>query len=90
MVCCTGCGCGGHHRHGNADGQEETTELKVSGMGCQHCVMSIKKSISSLAGVNNVEVDLKSGQVTVTHAPGQPSGQAIQEAIRDAGYEPEV
>ena len=90
MVCCTGCGCGEHHGHGNVDGQEETTQLKVSGMGCQHCVMSIKKSIGSLPGVKNIEVDLKAGQVTVTHAAGQPSREAIEEAIRDAGYEPEA
>ena len=82
MGCCTGhCGCGNHHGHGASAGQEEATQLKVSGMSCQHCVMSIKKS---------VDVDLKTGQVTVTHTPGQPSRETIQEAIRDAGYQPEV
>lgn len=85
MVCS---GCGKQHEQGSVDSQEESTRLRVSGMSCQHCVMSVKKSIGSLPGVKNVEVDLKAGEVTVTHVPGQPSRQAIEEAIRDAGYEP--
>lgn len=63
------------------------TELKVTGMSCQHCVMSVKKSVGNLAGVKNVDVDLESGLVTVTHDPENPTPEKIKETIRDAGYD---
>jgi len=40
--------------------------LKVKGMSCQHCVMSVKKALDQLDGVQNVEVDLKKGEVRST------------------------
>lgn len=60
--------------------------LKVKGMSCQHCVMSVKKALSQLEGVQNVEVDLQKGEVrfdnTKTVAPGR-----IEKAIEEAGYQ---
>ena len=37
--------------------------LKVKGMSCQHCVMSITKALSQLEGIKNVQVDLAKGEV---------------------------
>jgi copper chaperone len=60
--------------------------LKVKGMSCQHCVMSVTKALSQLEGVKNVQVDLAKGEVrfdnTKEIAPNQ-----IEKAITDVGYE---
>ncbi len=61
--------------------------LNVSGMSCQHCVARVKKAVSKLDGVTNVEVDLASGVVAVDVADGKATRELIAEAIVDAGYD---
>jgi copper chaperone len=60
--------------------------LKVKGMSCQHCVMSVKKALGQLEGVQNVEVDLQKGEVRFENTKLVPSNR-IEKAISDAGYE---
>ena len=36
--------------------------LKVKGMSCQHCVMSVRKALGQLEGIKNVQVDLAKGR----------------------------
>ncbi|UTI63350.1 heavy-metal-associated domain-containing protein [Paraconexibacter antarcticus] len=56
----------------------------VSGMTCQHCVASVREEVSELAGVEDVQVDLASGQLVVT---GSAEPSAVRAAVADAGYE---
>ncbi len=59
--------------------------LKVEGMSCNHCVMAVKNALGELDGVQNVDVELASGNVTVT---GEAlNDDAMKAAIDDAGYE---
>jgi len=60
--------------------------LKVNGMSCQHCVMSITKALSQLDGINNVQVDLAKGEVRFDNPEMVPLNW-IDKAITDAGYE---
>jgi copper chaperone len=60
--------------------------LKVKGMSCQHCVLSITKALGQLEGVKNVNVDLPKGEVHFENTKGIASAQ-IEKAITDAGYE---
>ena len=60
--------------------------LKVKGMSCQHCVMSVTKALSQLDGIKNVQVDLAKGEVRFDNTKNTASDQ-IQKAITDAGYE---
>jgi len=62
------------------------TILKVKGMSCQHCVMSVTKALTQLEGINNVRVDLAKGEVRFDNTNSIASDQ-IQKAITDAGYE---
>jgi len=59
-------------------------KLKVSGMTCGGCVSSVTQAITAAAPGAKVNVDLKSGQVTVDSAARK---QAIVAAIEDAGYD---
>ncbi len=62
------------------------TLLKVKGMSCQHCVMSVTKALGQLNGVKNVQVDLAKGEVRFDNTKEIASNQ-IEKAISDAGYE---
>jgi copper chaperone len=63
-----------------------TTTYTVTGMTCAHCVNSVSDEIGRLAGVDDVQVDLASGLVTVTS--GQPlDDEAVRAAVDEAGYE---
>ena len=60
--------------------------LKVKGMSCQHCVMSVTKALTQLEGIKDVQVDLAKGEVRFDNTKGLASDR-IQKAITDAGYE---
>jgi copper chaperone len=62
------------------------TVLKVKGMSCQHCVMSVTKALNQLEGIKNVQVDLAKGEVRFDNTKGVASNQ-IEKTIEDAGYE---
>lgn len=61
-----------------------TTTLKVTGMTCGHCVMTITEAISDVPGVTGVQVDLATGKTVVTGDAVDEA--AIREAIAQAGY----
>jgi copper chaperone len=60
--------------------------LKVKGMSCQHCVMSVTKALNQLEGIKNVQVDLQKGEVRFDNTKGVVPNQ-IEKAIENAGYE---
>ena len=60
--------------------------LKVKGMSCQHCVMSVTKALGQLEGIKNVQVDLAKGEVRFDNTKEVASNR-IEKAIEDAGYE---
>ena len=60
--------------------------IKVKGMSCQHCVMSVTKALNQLEGIQNIQVDLQKGEVRFDNSKGITSNR-IEKAISDAGYE---
>ena len=60
--------------------------IKVKGMSCQHCVMSVTKALGQLEGIKNVQVDLAKGEVRFDNSKEIPSNR-IEKVIIDAGYE---
>ena len=63
-----------------------TTTYTVSGMTCQHCVMSVTEEVAEIPGVRAVDVDLAAGSLTVT-SEGSADTTAIRAAVEEAGYE---
>ena len=64
----------------------DTTTVTVAGMTCEHCVRSVRSELTKLDGVDDVDVDLASGQVTMrTSGPVEPD--AVRAAVEEAGYE---
>ena len=63
-----------------------TSTYQVVGMTCDHCVSSVQSEVSTIDGATDVDVDLATGQVTVSSdTPLDPA--AIRAAIDEAGYE---
>ena len=65
----------------NIDERSDT----VSGMTCNHCVLSVREEVSEVAGVKAVEIDLDSGRLSVSGAT--LNDHAIRQAVAEAGYE---
>ena len=63
----------------------QTSTYTVTGMTCQHCVASVTEEVQEIPGVENVEVDLATGAVTVTSAESLDDA-AIAAAVEEAGY----
>jgi copper ion binding protein len=63
----------------------ETLTFAVTGMTCQHCVASVTREVSEVAGVNTVSVDLENGVVIAAGSALSP--EAIVTAIGEAGYQ---
>ncbi len=57
---------------------------RVPDMTCQDCKSTIEGALTSMAGVETVQVDLSTLDVTVT---GTASDTDIRTALEEAGYE---
>ena len=62
------------------------SSIKVKGMSCQHCAMSVTKALGQLEGIKDVQVDLAKGEVRFDN-PKEVASSRIEKAISDAGYE---
>ena len=64
----------------------QTTTYTVSGMHCGHCVASVSEEVQEIAGVQDVDVILETGALTVTST--QPiDDDAVKAAVEEAGYQ---
>ncbi|MBW8805001.1 MAG: heavy-metal-associated domain-containing protein [Catenulisporales bacterium] len=62
-----------------------TAVYTVSGMTCGHCVSSVTEEVGAIAGVRSVDVDLATGEVTVTS--DAPLAEVdVKAAVDEAGY----
>jgi copper chaperone len=57
--------------------------FKIEGMGCNHCVMSVKKYLSKL-NLNDLKVDI--GTAEVDYDENKTKESEVVKAIEDAGY----
>jgi copper chaperone CopZ len=60
-------------------------KIKIQGMTCQHCVMSVTKALGTLPGVRNLRVDLVKGEAAFENTQNL-SRASLQKAVEDAGY----
>lgn len=60
--------------------------LKIKGMSCQHCVVSITKALKDLKGVKDVKVSLEKGNAEVNYDDNLVTLSQMKDAVADAGY----
>lgn len=65
--------------------ETKTSVLAVQGMTCRSCVSHVGQALRGVAGVSEVEVRLREGEVVVKHDAAAPVSSLIA-ALRDAGY----
>ncbi|MET3808396.1 copper chaperone CopZ [Nakamurella sp. UYEF19] len=87
-----GCGCGTHDQTTTSkpafgSGTEYyTTTFQVEGMTCGHCVGAVTSELTdSVPGVQNVQIDLATGDVVVTSTAAFTETAAAA-AVEEAGY----
>ena len=63
-----------------------TTEatIKIEGMSCQHCVMSVKKALGGLKGIEQSDVSV--GKAAVRYDDSKVKEEEIAAAIEKAGF----
>lgn len=63
-----------------------TKELRVAGMSCGHCVMTLKKELSRIEGLEVEDVQVGSARVRFDET--RVDLRAVEQAVRKAGFEP--
>lgn len=64
----------------------ETVQMKVSGLMCSFCTMSVEKALKRYSGVKSVLVNLVHGIVLVEADTSQISKVELAEAVEKLGY----
>lgn len=59
-------------------------ELQIEGMSCGHCIASVKNALEAVAGTTVERVEV--GSASVAYDPATTSAEAIESAVRTAGY----
>jgi len=67
----------------NNDMLEKT--VKVNGMTCNHCKANVQNNLASIAGIDNIEIDLESGKVKMTGDDINLS--EVKTKVESIGYE---
>ncbi|MCF3942666.1 heavy-metal-associated domain-containing protein [Oceanobacillus alkalisoli] len=65
----------------------ETIFLEIKGMHCPDCPAKVERTLSKLAGVNQVTVDYENENGYVTYNQSLTSIEAITERISGLGFE---
>ncbi len=60
------------------------TKLTITGMTCEHCQHAVKEALESVAGSDQVQVDLEAGSAVVG---GSPDLSALIVAVEEEGYQ---
>ena len=64
----------------------DTRTYTVQGMTCSHCVASVSEEVQEIPGVEDVDVVLETGTLTVTSSQDLDDG-AVRGAVEEAGYQ---
>ena len=58
--------------------------LKIDGMGCEHCIKSVREALEGVNGVKVLDVKIGSAEVEVEN---DSVFNEIKEKLDDAGYD---
>ncbi len=82
--------CSGNNSHSNQttinEGEIKTIEIPIEGMSCMSCVANVKKTLSGINGVKEVNVSLKDKKATVKYANDKVTQEQLVAAINKIGY----
>jgi copper chaperone len=73
----------GHERQ---DETMTTNQFQVTGMTCGHCESAVRREVTKVAGVEQVEVSASNGRLVVTSTADLDDAEIIA-AVDEAGYD---
>lgn len=75
---------------GTAMATEETTQIKVSGMTCGACAVTVKAALTRTKGVKRADVSTEKGLATVVYEDSQVNERQLLDAINKTGFKAEL
>jgi len=61
--------------------------LQVDGLACPFCTYGIEKKLSSIKGIEDIKVNIETGQVIVTMTEGSTLAETLADKkVRKAGF----
>jgi len=64
----------------------KTEKFDVTGMTCASCVAHVEKSVSKLAGIKTINVNLLTNSMSVSFDEQNLTTLSIENAVEEAGY----
>lgn len=61
-------------------------QVKIGGMSCSFCTMTIKKAVGNMDGVNDVHVSLAHEEALIEYDPAQQTPTNLRDTLRQLGY----
>lgn len=61
--------------------------IKINGMGCQNCVKAVTEELTSLDGINKVNVSLENACAEVEYDESKINTDKMISAIKELEYE---
>ena len=75
---------------GSAVAKDANAQIKVSGMTCGACAVSVKRGLEKTKGVKSADVNAEKGLATVIYDDGQVNEQQLRDAINKTGFKAEA
>jgi Cu+-exporting ATPase len=69
------------------DTEKKKAELKISGMHCATCAITIEESLAKLNDVTHAQVNFGTDTAHVEFDPSKVTLKELEKAVKDAGYE---
>jgi len=63
-----------------------TTTLTAPDISCEHCVATVKKTVGQFAGVQSVDANADTKQITFSYDPAQVDLAKVADALAEEGY----
>ncbi|MBS1101567.1 heavy-metal-associated domain-containing protein [Gluconobacter sp. Dm-62] len=65
----------------------ETAHMTVEGMSCNGCSGKLQRALEAVNGVEDVNIVLDGGKVTVSYDPAVVSAAAFTGVVEDTGFD---
>lgn len=78
--------CSGNSSKNDFSKNQKSVEIAIEGMSCMSCVATVKKSLSSIEGVKEVQVSLQNKKATVKYDAKKVTIEQLKNTIKKKGY----
>lgn len=69
---------------------QQTIQLQISGMTCQHCADAVQRALLSHDGVFSAAINMREARATVSYDTELTDPQDLIKAVQGEGYDAKV